>query len=69
MATRRTAAHFAAESSTGSFTEGVDALVYEIDAENELMKIAYPVDLFDRNIPDDADIRTTPDNAIDERGF
>jgi len=56
-----TAAHFAAESSTGTnvtvsttddFTKGVDALVYEIDAEKELMKIAYPVDLFDRNIID-----------------
>jgi len=56
-----TAAHFAAESSTGTnvevsttdnFTRGVDALVYEIDADRELMKIAYPVDLFDRNIID-----------------
>ena len=56
-----TAAHFAAESSTGTnvevsttddFTRGVDALVYEIDPEKELMKIAYPVDLFDRNITD-----------------
>ncbi|MDR9486405.1 MAG: ribulose-bisphosphate carboxylase [Sediminimonas sp.] len=56
-----TAAHFAAESSTGTnvdvsttddFTRGVDALVYEIDEANELMKIAYPVDLFDRNITD-----------------
>jgi ribulose-bisphosphate carboxylase large chain len=56
-----TAAHFAAESSTGTnvdvsttddFTKGVDALVYEIDAEKELMKIAYPIDLFDRNIID-----------------
>ncbi|GMR15617.1 MAG: ribulose-bisphosphate carboxylase [Gammaproteobacteria bacterium] len=56
-----TAAHFAAESSTGTnvtvsttdeFTMGVDALVYEADEENELMKIAYPVDLFDRNIID-----------------
>jgi ribulose-bisphosphate carboxylase large chain len=55
------AAHFAAESSTGTnvevcttddFTRGVDALVYEIDPANELMKIAYPVDLFDRNIID-----------------
>jgi ribulose-bisphosphate carboxylase large chain len=59
-----TAAHFAAESSTGTnvevsttddFTKGVDALVYEV---NEIaggdyeMKIAYPVDLFDRNIKD-----------------
>jgi len=56
-----TAAHFAAESSTGTnvevsttddFTRGVDALVYEIDEEKELTKIAYPVDLFDRNIID-----------------
>ncbi len=56
------AAHFAAESSTGTnvevsttddFTKGVDALVYEIDEARELMKIAYPVDLFDRNIIDD----------------
>ncbi len=56
-----TAAHFAAESSTGTnvevsttddFTRGVDALVYEIDEARELMKIAYPVDLFDRNITD-----------------
>jgi len=55
------AAHFAAESSTGTnvevsttdeFTKGVDALVYEIDEANEIMKIAYPVDLFDRNIID-----------------
>ena len=56
-----TAAHFAAESSTGTnvtvsttddFTRGVDAIVYEVDAEKELMKIAYPTDLFDRNITD-----------------
>jgi len=56
-----TAAHFAAESSTGTnvkvsttddFTRGVDALVYEIDEEKEIMKIAYPVDLFDRNVID-----------------
>ena len=56
-----TAAHFAAESSTGTnvsvsttddFTRGVDALVYEIDTASELMKIAYPTDLFDRNIID-----------------
>ena len=54
-----TAAHFAAESSTGTnvtvsttddFTLGVAALVYEIDEKNEVMKIAYPVELFDRNI-------------------
>ena len=56
-----TAAHFAAESSTGTnvevsttddFTRGVDALVYEIDEAGEVMKIAYPVELFDRNIID-----------------
>lgn len=56
-----TAAHFAAESSTGTnvtvsttddFTRGVDAMVYEIDEKNEVMKIAYPIDLFDRNITD-----------------
>ena len=56
-----TSAHFAAESSTGTnvevcttdnFTRGVDALVYCADEQRELMKIAYPVDLFDRNIID-----------------
>ena len=56
-----TAAHFAAESSTGTnvevsttddFTRGVDALVYEIDEASGLVKIAYPVELFDRNITD-----------------
>ncbi len=56
-----TAAHFAAESSTGTnvevvttddFTRGVDALVYDVDEANEVMKIAYPVDLFDINITD-----------------
>lgn len=56
-----TAAHFAAESSTGTnvavsttddFTRGVDAIVYEVDEAKELMKIAYPVELFDRNIID-----------------
>jgi len=56
-----TAAHFAAESSTGTnvevsttddFTKGVDALVYEIDEAKGLMKIAYPSILFDRNITD-----------------
>lgn len=55
------AAHFSAESSTGTnveisttddFTRGVDSLVYEIDEAKEIMKIAYPVDLFDRNIID-----------------
>jgi ribulose-bisphosphate carboxylase large chain len=56
-----TAAHFAAESSTGTnvnvcttddFTKCVDALVYYIDPDNEEMKIAYPTLLFDRNIID-----------------
>ncbi len=55
------AAHFAAESSTGTnvtvsttddFTQSIDALVYEIDPKNEVMKIAYPIELFDRNIRD-----------------
>jgi len=61
------AAHVAAESSTGTnvevsttddFTRGVDALVYEAD-ENAfgeaggLIKIAYPVELFDHNLIDD----------------
>ena len=56
-----TAAHFAAESSTGTnvdvcttddFTRGLDAIVYEIDEARGLMKIAYPTALFDRNITD-----------------
>jgi ribulose-bisphosphate carboxylase large chain len=56
-----TAAHFAAESSTGTnvevsttddFTRSVDALVYEVDEGAELTKIAYPLELFDRNIID-----------------
>jgi ribulose-bisphosphate carboxylase large chain len=56
-----TAAHFAAESSTGTnvevsttddFTKGVDALVYHIDPATEDMRIAYPLDLFDRNVTD-----------------
>jgi len=55
------AAHVAAESSTGTnvevsttddFTKGVDALVYEIDEANGIIKLAYPNDLFDRNITD-----------------
>jgi len=55
------AAHFAAESSTGTnvevsttddFTRGVDALVYHIDAPTEEMRIAYPLELFDRNLID-----------------
>src|SRR3989339_374185 len=55
------AAHVAAESSTGTnvevsttddFTRGVDALVYEINEATGLVKIAYPIDLFDRNITD-----------------
>ncbi|MCL2345401.1 MAG: ribulose-bisphosphate carboxylase [Desulfobulbus sp.] len=55
------AAHFAAESSTGTnveisttddFTRGVDALVYYIDEAKEDMRIAYPLELFDRNVID-----------------
>ncbi|HET19300.1 MAG TPA: ribulose-bisphosphate carboxylase [Chromatiales bacterium] len=55
------AAHVAAESSTGTnvevsttddFTRGVDALVYEINESTGLVKIAYPLDLFDRNMID-----------------
>ncbi|MDR2012452.1 MAG: hypothetical protein LBQ20_05310, partial [Rhodanobacter sp.] len=55
------AAHFAAESSTGTnvevsttddFTRGVDALVYHIDEAKEDMRIAYPLELFDRNVID-----------------
>jgi ribulose-bisphosphate carboxylase large chain len=55
------AAHFAAESSTGTnvevcttddFTRGVDALVYYVDEASEDMRIAYPLDLFDRNVID-----------------
>jgi ribulose-bisphosphate carboxylase large chain len=55
------AAHFAAESSTGTnvevsttddFTKGVDALVYYIDEASEDMRIAYPIELFDRNVID-----------------
>lgn len=55
------ASHFAAESSTGTnvevsttddFTKGVDALVYYIDEASEDMRIAYPLELFDRNIID-----------------
>jgi len=55
------AAHFAAESSTGTnvevsttddFTRGLDALVYHIDEATEDMRIAYPLDLFDRNMTD-----------------
>jgi len=55
------AAHVAAESSTGTnvevcttdeFTKGVDALVYMIDDATEEARIAYPLDLFDRNVTD-----------------
>ncbi|MBI5519565.1 MAG: ribulose-bisphosphate carboxylase [Desulfovibrio sp.] len=58
------AAHFAAESSTGTnvevcttddFTRGVDALVYEVIPRGKLealVKIAFPLELFDRNIID-----------------
>lgn len=56
-----TAAHFAAESSTGTnvevcttddFTRGIDAIVYETNESKGLTKIAYPIELFDRNIRD-----------------
>lgn len=55
------AAHFAAESSTGTnvevsttddFTKSIDALVYFIDEATEDMRIAYPIELFDRNMTD-----------------
>jgi len=55
------AAHIAAESSTGTnvevcttddFTKGVDAIVYESDEAKGIIKIAYPMDLFDRNVTD-----------------
>ena len=55
------AAHFAAESSTGTnvevsttddFTRGVDALVYQADEPSGEVRIAYPLELFDRNITD-----------------
>lgn len=55
------AAHFAAESSTGTnvevsttddFTKSVDAIVYDVNPGNEEMRIAYPIELFDRNILD-----------------
>jgi ribulose-bisphosphate carboxylase large chain len=56
-----TAAHLAAESSTGTnvevsttdgFTKSVDAMVYEIDEAKGVMKVAYPNELFDRNVID-----------------
>ncbi len=55
------AAHFAAESSTGTnvevcttddFTRSLDALVYLIDETRGQMRIAFPIALFDRNIID-----------------
>jgi ribulose-bisphosphate carboxylase large chain len=55
------AAHFAAESSTGTnvevsttddFTKGVDALDYVADEASQELRIAYPLELFDRNITD-----------------
>ncbi len=55
------AGHFAAESSTGTnvevsttddFTKGVDALVYHVDEQQEELRIAFPLDLFDRNMID-----------------
>ena len=39
-------------STTDDFTKGVDALVYYIDEATEDMRIAYPLELFDRNITD-----------------
>ncbi len=55
------AAHFAAESSTGtnvdvsttdSFTRELDAQVYHADAANGELRIAFPLELFDRNMSD-----------------
>ena len=55
------ASHFAAESSTGTnvevsttddFTKSIDAIVYDVNPETEEMRIAYPIELFDRNITD-----------------
>lgn len=54
-------AHFAAESSTGTnvevsttddFTKNYDALVYYANEQDEEIRIAYPLGLFDRNITD-----------------
>ncbi|MEI7430214.1 MAG: ribulose-bisphosphate carboxylase [Betaproteobacteria bacterium] len=56
------AAHFAAESSTGTnvevsttddFTRGLDALVYHADETTGDLRIAFPLELFDRNLTDD----------------
>lgn len=56
-----TTAHFAAESSTGTnveigttddFTKTLDAIVYEAEESTGLMKIAYPIELIDRNMID-----------------
>ena len=67
-----TAAHFAAESSTGTnvevsttdnFTRGVDAIVCEVDEARELMKISYPIELFDRNIIDGRAFESFPGDA------
>lgn len=55
------AAHFAAESSTGTnvdvfttddFTRGIDAIVYHADEASEDLRIAFPLELFDRNMTD-----------------
>ena len=55
------AAHFAAESSTGTnvevvttddFTRGVDALVYHANEATGDLRLAYPLELFDRNMTD-----------------
>ena len=37
---------------TDDFTNNVGVLIYEIDPDGEVMQIAYPVLLFDRNITD-----------------
>jgi ribulose-bisphosphate carboxylase large chain len=55
------AAHFAAESSTGtnvevsttdSFTRRLDAQVYHADAASGELRIVFPLELFDRNMSD-----------------
>ena len=37
---------------TDDFAQGLDAICYAVDEEKELMKLAFPIDLFDRNITD-----------------
>jgi len=39
-------------STTDDFTKGVDALVYQIDEATQDLRIAYPLELFDRNVTD-----------------